>query len=194
MTGSFRLVISIFNDSSKKGSCGLDCHRRRPCDIWACAVTNDHALVHGSNTDGICVNVCGSSCHLSLYGFIDLGHHLKPCWYPKAMLPLGPYWSEWFVLLPKTMVTSGPTLQLKAMSDFHCSTTTRVCVDVCDPCYLQRLCGCPWPRLSPESCWCLRAVLSWPHPHWPSESWPQCVGEGELALVVWTQESWFCPS
>lgn len=77
MTGSFTLVISIYNGSNEKGSCSLDCHQRRPRDIWACAATNDHVLVHGSNTDWACV--ASSSCHLSLYGFIGWGHLLKPC-------------------------------------------------------------------------------------------------------------------
>lgn len=51
MTGSFTLVISIYNGSNEKGSCDLDCHQKRPRDVWAFAATNDH----GSNTDWACV-------------------------------------------------------------------------------------------------------------------------------------------
>lgn len=37
----------------------------------------------------------------------------------------------------------------------------------------------------PETCWCLRAIQNWPHPH---------LGiMGELALGAWEQKRWPCP-
>lgn len=46
----------------------------------------------------------------------DQVSHMSPCWCLQAMLQLGPYRSEWPVLLPKALVMSRPDLQLRAMS------------------------------------------------------------------------------
>lgn len=57
--------------------------------------------------------------HVATEGSVDAWHqvsHLNPCWWLRAILQQGPCRSPWSVLLPNTMVTSGPDLQLKAMS------------------------------------------------------------------------------
>lgn len=41
----------------------------------------------------------------------DLGHQLRPHWYPRAMLSLGPYRYKCSELLLRAMVMSGPELR-----------------------------------------------------------------------------------
>lgn len=54
-----------------------------------------------------------------------MGYHLRSCWYSRVMVLLESSWSEWPVLPPITMGTSGPELLPRAISG------SMVCLYLC---------------------------------------------------------------
>lgn len=168
--------------------------------IWARATAQNHVCVCGSIMTRICVDVHSSwycwkpcQCHGSgLTPWVRLvseGHtdaqglvcHLRPCLCPRAMLPLGPYWTALSVLPPG----HGDAWD-QAVAKVH-------------P-FLGLYCCCAWGRhwCHGPCCHGEEEVIgttsvevqgwSWAGPasHWPWDSWPfpLLITTGELASTI----------
>lgn len=75
----------------------------------------DHVWVHDSTTAGISVDICGRVATRSHRDVRSLGHHLGPCWWPRAE----PYRCGWPVVPRRAMGLTGSRLLLGAMSGPH---------------------------------------------------------------------------
>lgn len=90
----------------------------------ACPATRGHGInqAQAAAEDNIRVHcpTAADICNLFAEGYADaegMGQHLRPCWCRRVTLPPVPYRLAWPALLPWTVLTSGPKLQLRAMSE-----------------------------------------------------------------------------
>lgn len=115
----------------------------------------------------VCVDIHGSAvveCHADCSG---LGCLSGPHPGPRAVLPLGLYWSGWSLPSPGAMVTARPRLLLRTVSMSMVPTATEVYVDV------------HVPMVSPRAIWNLGSGL---HP----VALLPCRGHAAFrALLIW---------